>query len=338
MNLRVATTVTISIVFITLMTTGILLYSMPWNYFVGAIHIWASIFFIIGTLLHFKNNFKSYLSHLRKKIGKRAMTFSGLGFLVLVVGLMFGAAPFATVMEFGETLRTANQPVTHEYTLVDLTADADRPGMNLFIKAGSAYESEPQPAVLGFTYTSVPQIAVWMETPEGQYIDTLYVTGKAASSGFGETDAGVTRRPEALPYWSHSRGVREADGYFTPHQNNSDLDGVSGATPKSDYQIALSAPRMGRYRLLLEVNRSYDFNDYYSRDRFPEDLVYSGDGSSGQPSLIYEAVIDSEVPGQYLLSLIGHGHHSGADGQLYLNLDQITTARNILAFIVATVE
>ncbi|WP_027329076.1 DUF4405 domain-containing protein [Marinimicrobium agarilyticum] len=338
MNLRIATTVTISMVFVTLMTTGILLYSMPWNYFVGAIHIWASIFFIIGTFLHFKNNFRSYLSHIKRKIGKRSLAFSGLGFLVLLGGLMFGAAPFASVMEFGEALRTANQPATHEYTLLDLTADMDRPAMNLFIKAGSAYESEPQPAVLGFTYTSVPQIAVWMETLEGEYIDTLYVTGKAASSGYGETDSGATRRPEALPYWSHSRGIREADGYFAPHQNNSDLDGVSGATPKSDYQIALSAPRMGRYRLLLEVNRSYDFNGYYSRDRFPEDPVYSGDGSSGQPSLIYEAVIDSQVPGQYLLSLIGHGHHSGADGELYPTLDEITSAKDILAFIVADVE
>lgn len=338
MKLRIATTVTISVVFLTLMTTGILLYAMPWNYFVGAIHIWASIFFIIGTVLHFKNNFRSYLNHLRKKIGKKAMTFSGVGLLVLVAGLMMGAAPFATVMEFGETLRTANQPVTRQYTLVDLTAGAGQPGMELFIKAGSAYESEPQPAGLGFTYTSVPQIAVWMETLEGQYIDTLYVTGKAANSGFGETDSGVTRRPEALPYWSHSRGVQEADGYFTPLQNNTDLDGVSGATPRSDYQIALSSPRMGQYRLLLEVNRSYDFNDYYSRDRFPDDPIYSGDGSSGQPSLIYEAIVDSAAPGQYLLSLAGRGHHSGADGELYTDLEGITTARRILSFVVAKVE
>lgn len=338
MNLRIATTVTISIVFITLMTTGILLYAMPWNYFVGAIHIWASIFFIIGTVLHFKNNFKSYLSHLRKKVGRRTLSFSGVGFLVLILGLVLGAAPFATVMDLGESLRKANQPVTREYTLVDLTAGAEHAGMELFIKAGSAYESEPQPAVLGFTYTSVPQIAVWMETLEGQYIDTLYVTGKAASSGFGETDAGVVRRPEALPYWSHSRGIQEADGYYVPLQNTSDLDGVSGATPKSDYQIALSAPRMGQYRLLLEVNRSYHFNDYYSPDRFPDDPIYSGDGSSGQPSLIYEAVIDSAAPGQYLLSLIGRGHHSGADGELYRDLEGISTARDILSFIVASVE
>src|SRR5690606_31258389 len=104
------------------------------------------------------------------------------------------------------------------------------------------------------------------------------------------------------------------------------------------YQISLTAPRMGKYRLLLEVNRSYDFNEHYTRDRFPDDPIYSGDGSSGQPSLIYETVIDSATPGQFLLSLVGRGHHSGADGELYSDLGEITTAKDILSFIVASVE
>lgn len=65
--------------------------------------------------------------------------------------------------------------------------------------------------------------------------------GKGGPSSQSER-RGLTRRPEALPYWSHSRGVREADGYFAPLRNNSDLDGVSGATPKSDYRLASAGP------------------------------------------------------------------------------------------------
>lgn len=338
MNLRSATTITISLIFVTLMITGILLYALPWNYFVGAIHIWASIFFIIGTVLHFKNNFKAYLSHLRKKVGKKTMTGFGLGLLTLALGLALALPPFATVMEVSEKLKIANQPLTSKYTLVDLTGNEDLPRLNLFFKAGSAYVSEPQPAFWGFTYTSIPQMVVWMETLEGQYIDTLYVTGKASSSDFGETEAGPTRRPEALPVWSHSRGVQEDDGYYAPALNNADLDGISGATPKNDAMISLTAPRMGQYRLLVEVNRSYHFNEYYSRDRYPDDPIYSGDGSSGQPSLIYATTIDSDQPRKYLLDLIGHGHHSGADGTLYTDLARITTAKDILSFIVADVR
>jgi hypothetical protein len=338
MNLRSAITITISIIFVTLMTTGILLYALPWNYFVGAIHIWASMFFIIGTCWHFKNNFTVYLSHLKKKIGKRTLAGCGAGMLVLVAGLMLGIAPFSSVMETAEKLRAVGQPVTSQVTIIDLSGAADLPKLNLFLKAGSAYESEPQPVFWKITYTSVPQVAVWMETLDGQYIDTLYVTGKASNSGFGETEAGPTRRPEALPYWSHSRGIQEADGYYTPVNNNADLDGVSGATPKSDSLISLTAPRMGEYRLLVEVNRSYDFNEFYSRERFPDDPIYSGDGSSGQPSLVYAVTIDSNTPGKHLLELVGHGHHSGADGKLYQDLQHITTAKNILTFIVADVE
>lgn len=338
MSHRSATTVTISLVFITLMSSGILLYVLPWSYSAGAIHLWASIFFIIGTILHFKNNLKVYLGHLRKKVGRRALTGFGLGLTTLVLGLILGLPPFATVMAAGERLRTLNQPLSAQYTLLDLTGELALPKLNLFLKAGNAYVSEPQPAVLGFTYTTVPQLVVWIETLEGQYIDTLYVTGKTFSSGFGETASAPTRRPEALPYWSHRRGVKEADGYFAPVHNNADLDGVSGATPKSDAMISLTAPRMGEYRLLVEVNRSYDFNEYYSKDRFPDDPIYSGDGSSGQPSLIYAATIASGQANRYLLELIGHGHHSGGDGVLYEALDNITTAKEILSFIVADVQ
>lgn len=338
MNIRPTVTITISIVFIALMSTGILLYALPWNYFIGAIHIWASFFFIIGTLWHFKNNFKSYAKNLQKKVGKRAVYGSLAGLFVVAIGLVFSLPPFASVMNFSEALKKSGQPATLQYTLLDLAGDNSLPRMNLFIKAGSAYESEPQPAFMGFTYTSVPQMAVWMETLEGQYIDTLYVTGKIASSGFGENDSGLKRRPEALPVWSHSRGVMEDDGYFAPAANNADLDGISGATPKNDALISMTAPRMGRYRLMVEVNRSYDFNEFYSKDRFPDDPIYSGDGSSGQPSLIYATTIEADSTGKYLLELVGRGHHSGANGDIYQDLAGITTAKDIVTFIVAELE
>lgn len=338
MNARSAVTITISIVFMTLMCTGVLLYAFPWSYFAGAVHIWASILFIAGTVWHFKNNLKTYSSYLKKRTGKKILVGCGVGFLAIIGGLMAGAPPFSTVMDLSKTLRAVGQPVTAEYTVVDLTGSTDLPRLNLFFKVGNSYESEPQPLFLGVAYTSVPQMAVWMETMNGEYIDTLFVTGKVSNSGFGETEEGITRRPEALPHWSHSRGIQEDDGYFSPVLKNADLDGVSGATPQSDSLISITAPRMGQYRLLLEVNRSYDFNEFYSKDRFPEDPIYSGDGSSGQPSLIYSVTIHSDKPGKYLLDLIGHGHHSGVDGKLYTDLKNITTAKNILSFVVVDVE
>ncbi len=62
-----------------------------------------------------------------------------------------------------------------------------------------------------------PQIAVWLETADGQYVDTLMVTRLVGSLGLGNRpgrgDFGggllfpYGRREEALPIWAHRRGV-----------------------------------------------------------------------------------------------------------------------------------
>lgn len=340
MNSRTVATITLSFAFLVLLTTGVLLYAMPYNYFTGSIHIWASILLILCIILHLFHNLKVYKNHLRKREGKWSLTMSTIGLAAVAVGLVWGLAPVATIIEFGHQLKYSKEAIKGQYTVIDLTADASLPKLNIFFKAGSAYTSAPQPLFLGLTYTSVPQIVVWIETMNGQYIDTLYVTSKSSDSSFRSTENAerTVRRPEGLPYWSHRRGIQESDGLFVPLQHHGDLDGITAATPSNDYQVSLTAPRMGRYKLFVEVNRSYDFNEYYHTTRFPEDPVYSGSGSSGQPSLIYEAVLDSQKQGQYLLQMIGHGHHSGANGQLYSELNNITSAKNILSFIVASVE
>lgn len=340
MNSRTVVTVTLSFAFLVLLTTGVLLYATPYNYFTGSIHIWASALLILCIILHMTHNLKTYKNHLRKGEGKWSLTVSTTGLIAVAAGLIWGLAPFSTVIEFGQQLKHSKEALKGQYTVIDLTADTSLPKLNIFFKAGSAYTSAPQPLFLGLTYTSVPQIVVWIETMEGQYVDTLYVTSKSSDSSFRSTETadGTVRRPEGLPYWSHRRGIQESDGLFVPLHHHGDLDGITAATPGNDYQVSLNAPQMGRYKLFVEVNRSYDFNEYYHINRFPEDPVYSGSGSSGQPSLIYEAVLDSHKQGQYLLKMIGHGHYSGATGQLYPELGNITTAKDILSFIVASVE
>lgn len=340
MNLRIISTITLSIAFAVLLITGVLLYATPYNYFVGSLHIWGAVLFLVCIVLHIKNNAKTYKNHMQKRPGKWAMGLAIFGIIPLVIGLMFNLPPISTVATFGYDLKKSSEGPKGEYAIIDLSADAAAPKLNLFFKAGPEYHSAPQPIFLNITYTSVPQIVVWMETLEGKYIDTLYITGKASNSSYNSQDPeiDVIRRPEALPYWSHKRGIKASDGLYTPDHNNSDLDGIAAATPKVDYQVTMSAPRMGQYKLMIEVNRSYDFNEYYNKTRFPDDAIYSGTGSSGQPSLIYESIIDSQQTGQHLFRLVGHGHHSGQDGSLYTDLTNITTAKQILDFIVANIE
>lgn len=345
MNIRIVASIVLSVAFVVLLVSGVLLYLMPFNYFVSSLHIWGAILFLVCIVFHFTNNAKTYKNHMKKSTGKWAMGVAVFGIAPIVAALTFDIAPISSVITFGHNFRTAQEPAKHEYEVIDLTMDdasvnSSAPQLKIFFKAGKEYHSAPQSLFLNLTYTSVPQIAVWMETLDGKYIDTLYVTGKTSDSSYRSKDpsVAVVRRPEALPYWSHKRGIKADDGLYSPGQNSVDLDGVTAATPKVDYQVAMSAPKMGRYKLMVEVNRSYDFNEFYSKTRFPDDAIYSGSGSSGQPSLVYESILDSQTTGQYLFNLVGHGHHSGKDGSLYPDLHNITTAKQILEFIVASVE
>jgi hypothetical protein len=88
------------------------------------------------------------------------------------------------------------------------------------------------------------------------------------------------------------------------------------------------------------VNVAFDENEYYSEYDFPEDSLYhGGTGLLGQPSLIYSATIRrSDKERYYIMSLIGHGHHSGMTGKLFNEFQSISTAKYIAERIVAGVD
>ena len=254
--------------------------------------------------------------------------------------LLTERSPAISLIEFGEKLRSSTSVRDGEFKIINLTEDGDLQNLKIFIKAGEEYTSDPQPLFMGFTYETVPQVAVWLESIEGEFIETLYVTSKASNSGFQSASidqSKIIRRPEALPYWGHRRGIKSQDGLYIPDVGDKSFDGMTSATPKGDYQLIVSSLIAKSYKIFMEVNRSYDFNEFYSKDRFPDDEVYSGSGSSGQPSLIYEATLYSEGAREYFLKLVGHGHHSGRDGELYDDLTNIDSAKEILDFVVVKI-
>ena len=157
-----------------------------------------------------------------------------------------------------------------------------------------------------------PQVACWIETPRGEYIDTLYVTAKGAKKTWVSAPAGG--RPEALPVWSSLMSKQKASA-----------DTVSGATPSgvttSDSPLAATLPN-GKYIVKLEVNRSYDYNERYTR---------ANSGVTGQPSLIYECAIDlGSGPSKAAFTPIGTGSVDGSDGDIRQGLEGITSALKLL--------
>ncbi len=181
-----------------------------------------------------------------------------------------------------------------------------------------------------------PLFAVWLDDEKGNYIQTLYVSkviGKGvfyrASRATGQWQAGEIQRPAALPYWAHQRGVKNELGTFNPTPKQPIVDAYTGATPSASFVLIVKTekPLKGKYKVMLELNQSWDWNEYWTNDKFPNDKEYK---TSSQPALVYSADIDTDSPEvTYEMKPIGHSHYSGADGSLDKDLSTMTTALKI---------
>lgn len=203
-----------------------------------------------------------------------------------------------------------------------------------------------------------PQVAIWIEDSLGNHLQTLLVTTSTAKglfySGRSEDNFkdfdGVkttenttpTRRVNALPYWAHKYGVKYKDGLFAPHPDQPLPDGITGATPTNNFFVSVSEKlsNLQAIRVMVEVNVAFDQNEYYSEYDFIDDENYhSGTGLLGQPSVIYGTLIRKTDSTHYsILDLMGHGHHSGSTGEMYNDMEGITTAKKIVDRIVVGVN
>ena len=120
-------------------------------------------------------------------------------------------------------------------------------------------------------------------------------------------------------------------------------DAITSATPKSNFYFKTSSKdidNLDSFRVMVEINVAFDDNEYYSEYDFLEDTLYhGGTGLLGQPSLVYGTTVNrSDDERYYLLSLLGHGHHSGGSGELFDDTKTITTAKYIVERIVIGVR
>ncbi len=161
-----------------------------------------------------------------------------------------------------------------------------------------------------FKYPVYPQVAVWVETVDGTYMGTIYVTGKAEKKNW--IAAPSAGRPEALPVWNHLEKDK--------------LDAVSAATSEGatlrDSNLASRLPA-GTYAIMLETNRSYDYNSTYTK---------ATSGVCGQPSLVYRALLGvGQGPGKAFFEPIGTGSVDGSDGAIRKGLSGIDSALSLFS-------
>ncbi len=182
-----------------------------------------------------------------------------------------------------------------------------------------------------------PLFAIWLEDQEGNYIQTIYVAKSVATGIFkyavqknNRWESAPRRAPQTLPYWAHKRGIKASDGLYVPDQGSAVADAYTGATPVTGFVLTARAdnPLPEKFKVMLEINQNWDWNEYWTNDKFPDDENYK---MSCQPALVYEVLIDSsKAEGSYLMKAAGHSHYSGKTGELFNDLSSITTALRIV--------
>jgi hypothetical protein len=190
-----------------------------------------------------------------------------------------------------------------------------------------------------------PLFAIWLADENGKYIQTLYVSEsiglgvfKRANRKTGKWLAGEIQRPATLPYWAHQRGIKNAFGTYMPTPKQPELDANTGATPTASFIMNVKSDKtfFGKFKVMLELNQSWDWNEYWTNDLYPNDKEYK---TSSQPALIYSVDIDTNKPlSEYIMQPIGHSHYAGADGSITKDSKTITTALQIAKKITVKVN
>lgn len=143
---------------------------------------------------------------------------------------------------------------------------------------------------------SEPQVAIWLEDKNGNFIKTVNVSEKSAKwlkSG---------KRKETLPVWMNKA------------KNN--LDSIAGASiSKQNYKIKTEEEKLNLY---IEINNSYDYNNFFTK---------KNSGVNGQPSIIYFTEVDFKNKAYKLIDLIAY---SDENGNLIKDLSKISTAKDII--------
>lgn len=183
-----------------------------------------------------------------------------------------------------------------------------------------------------------PSLVIWKEDTEGNYLETIFITRSYATGIFAYaalTDSTWDNKPgesiqaSALPYWTFKKGLIN-NAVLVPTKEHPFLDAYTGATPKTDFKFDTRTEfKAENYRILVEVNQPWDWNSYWTNNKYPLSESYK---HSAQPSLVYGVTINNNEKVFYL-NPIGHGDPKGESAKLYTDLSTISTAKNIFESI-----
>lgn len=102
-------------------------------------------------------------------------------------------------------------------------------------------------------YPRSDQLVIWLEKPDGTFINSLFVSEYLSYGGYND--------PDICPDWTTKANWEEA--------SQEEFDAVTGATPSiGPVQMELTLPvdqlPKGDYNIFIEVHQTADYNELYS--------------------------------------------------------------------------
>ncbi len=186
--------------------------------------------------------------------------------------------------------------------------------VSLYVGQGSAWQKR------------APQVAVWIESEGGEYVQTLFVTRSASGKKWKFGPKGG--RPESVPAWYFAKGQNPG---VKPGKDA--LDATTSATPKKGIAVDADVDLIigKKYKVRAEFNQSFDYNERWTKEN---------SSVNGQPSVIYEAFfVPSGAHEEFELAFSGTGSLDGSDGEVHVDENEfLTTAREIAGKIYFTLN
>ncbi|MEM9479963.1 MAG: hypothetical protein AAGA58_09955 [Verrucomicrobiota bacterium] len=336
--------------FLSLVVTGVLRFAQPFDLLTTKLHIVSGfgLAFLVALHLFARPDYIRRILKKRKNPSSaktprpwKLIAFTVGSWVLIILATIFSWPPIPQLI--GQSYESRNRAVIFRaepesaMKVIDDKLKTRRLGeagasISIEVEWGPAYQSTGKFPEL--FKNAGPQLAIWADGPNGDLIETFFVSEMSAFSESVNWEGNFLKRVNILPIWRHRftlvSGV-EPDG---------SVDAYSTASPEHSFRVDDYLANGGKeFYINVEVNLPNDPNDHYNAEQDEKASGYSLPGV-GQPSILYSGFINpADNKKYYLLDLVAHGGSSREqDGKSQFNLDKLTTAKEIIEKILVRVE
>ena len=242
----------IALAFLSLATTGLLLYFGLKPEAVTTIHVLFGLLFIGFAIFHIKNNWGSLKVYTKErkegKIKKEFLVAASLVMLFLI-GAGFNLPPFTQIQHAGEDLTRGEKRggFFDKTSFIDIATNKEKAGNTL------SFIIEKNNDVI------TPVMVIWIEDTAGNFVENLFVPAKTIEVTSGEED----KRRALFEGETETKNFTPA---LLPHWQTSTKDtatNYSDATPTDNFFLTTKTKAGSKFQVMLEV-KNEDKSELYS--------------------------------------------------------------------------